>query len=746
MGTRARLAGTLAAIAAACVAAGLAGLSFAFVHPAATPISPAAGLGVAALLLAGLRAWPAVAVAAFITNVITLNHIGVSAAIAAGNTLECLLAAALMMRVAHGRSAFDSGADVFRFMFSAIGASIVAAAIGVTAVRMGNLAAPVDTWRIWLTWWLGDATGIAIYTPFAVLLARRFHAARGSRRDCRARGGVGARALRHIRDGGRAAARFSSRGPAAAADALVGLSRRHPHDVRNGRRHVGSRRLSHLAAVRSLRARDSGTFAADRSVDRGDHFAAHAGGGRRDRRSPPCRIRAPASQRDTRATCRRSHRGAVARARTLRRCAGGGADRQLGVGRRVEHVVVVGRDVSDLRADDAPVGYEPYLTLIHPDDRERTEQDVQRAITTGRPFTFEHRILRPDGEHRLIHAQGRVQYDAAGAPRRLLGTGHDITERHRAEEARAQLIHEQAKLREAEAMNRAKDDFLATLSHELRTPLNAALGWMHILRDSMHASGRDERIVQAIYRNLLLQSRIVSDIMDISRIAKGELPLEREPVEMRAVFESAVDMVRDVGDRERRHRRYPQRRVSGRRGDSRRLQQVAWNLLSNSVKFCARGGEVSFRRVRMRSQRRVHGRGRRSRHCARFSAARLRAVPSGRLFDDSRAWRAGTRTRHRARDRGDARGEIVAANRTTGGAVFVVRLPKHAAAVASVSRRPGVAGTRMSAGNSRLQPASSSVRNPGSSGTLSRGSHSPGAEEQVCDCMASLSVRRMRSS
>ena len=173
MGTRARLAGTLAAIAAACVAAGLAGLSFAFVHPVATPISPAAGLGVAALLLAGLRAWPAVAVAAFITNVITLNHIGVSAAIAAGNTLECLLAAALIMRVAHGRSAFDSGADVFRFMFSAIGASIVAAAIGVTAVRMGNLAAPVDTWRIWLTWWLGDATGIAIYAPFAVLLARR---------------------------------------------------------------------------------------------------------------------------------------------------------------------------------------------------------------------------------------------------------------------------------------------------------------------------------------------------------------------------------------------------------------------------------------------------------------------------------------------------------------------------------------------------------------------------------------------
>ena len=342
-----------------------------------------------------------------------------------------------------------------------------------------------------------------------------------------------------------------------------------------------------------------------------------------------------------------------------------------------------------------PVGYEPDLTLIHPDDRERTEQDVQRAITTGRPFTFEHRILRPDGEHRLIHAQGRVQYDAAGAPRRLLGTGHDITERHRAEEARAQLIHEQAKLREAEAMNRAKDAFLATLSHELRTPLNAALGWMHILRDSMHASGRDERIVQAIYRNLLLQSRIVSDIMDISRIAKGELPLERERVEMRAVFESAAEMVRDSASAKDVTVVLRSITAAAVVGDSRRLQQVAWNLLSNCVKFCAKGGEVLV----------SIGEDADSVECTvEDDGPGIAPDFLPHIFEQFRQADSSTTREHGGLGLGLAiahdivamhEGTIVAANRPAGGAVFVVRLPKHPAPVASVSRRPGVAGTQM---------------------------------------------------
>jgi signal transduction histidine kinase len=174
----------------------------------------------------------------------------------------------------------------------------------------------------------------------------------------------------------------------------------------------------------------------------------------------------------------------------------------------------------------------------------------------------------------------------------MLGIGHDVTERQQAEEARAELISEQAKLREAEGANSAKDAFLATLSHELRTPLNAALGWAHILRDSMRAEGRDDRAVQAIYRNLLLQSQLVSDILDVSRIVRGELPLERARVDMASVFEDALDTVREAAETRRVRVEITTVGSTDVVGDARRLHQVAWNLLSNAVKFAADGGDV----------------------------------------------------------------------------------------------------------------------------------------------------------
>jgi PAS domain S-box-containing protein len=240
----------------------------------------------------------------------------------------------------------------------------------------------------------------------------------------------------------------------------------------------------------------------------------------------------------------------------------------------------------------APPTYEGFLSLVHPDDRERARAAVSEAGRTGQPFSFDHRIVRPDGGVRAIHSRGRVETDEAGRAVRMLGIGHDVTERQQAEEARAELISEQAKLREAEGANSAKDAFLATLSHELRTPLNAALGWAHILRDSMRAEGRDDRAVQAIYRNLLLQSQLVSDILDVSRIVRGELPLERARVDMASVFEDALDTVREAAETRRVRVEITTVGSTDVVGDARRLHQVAWNLLSNAVKFAADGGDV----------------------------------------------------------------------------------------------------------------------------------------------------------
>ena len=125
----------------------------------------------------------------------------------------------------------------------------------------------------------------------------------------------------------------------------------------------------------------------------------------------------------------------------------------------------------------SPVTYATFLERVHPDDRARVEATVTRAVETREPFAFEHRILLHDGTVRILLAHGRVTIDESGQSSRMMGIGLDITDRKRAEEERIQLLREQEARREAEESNRSKDQFLANLSHELRTPLNAVLGW-----------------------------------------------------------------------------------------------------------------------------------------------------------------------------------------------------------------------------------------------------------------------------
>ena len=242
---------------------------------------------------------------------------------------------------------------------------------------------------------------------------------------------------------------------------------------------------------------------------------------------------------------------------------------------------------------DTPIGYETFLAHVHPEDRGVVDATVRRAMADAAPFTFEHRIVRPDGSTRVLHAAGSVVVGPSGQPIRMMGIGHDITERKRGEEERAQLIREQAARREAEETSRAKDEFLAVLSHELRTPLNVALGWAHTLRELPPEDARFTRAVEAIYRNLRLQTRLVSDILDVARMTRGALLIEREPVDIGAIVGAAVDMVRDAA---------AVRRIAidvdappaaaAPVGDAKRLEQVLWNLLSNAVRFGREGGRV----------------------------------------------------------------------------------------------------------------------------------------------------------
>jgi len=178
----------------------------------------------------------------------------------------------------------------------------------------------------------------------------------------------------------------------------------------------------------------------------------------------------------------------------------------------------------------------------------------------------------------------------------FLGVGSQVgqfIERMRiAGERQVLLEREQAARRDAEAANRAKDEFLATLSHELRTPLNAIVGWAHLLKTGQLDEAQTARAVEVIDRNAKSQSQIVADVLDVSRIVMGKLRLEVRPIDLRTVVEEALDTLRPAAaakDIQLQTTIEAAGRVSG---DPDRLQQVIWNLVSNAIKFTPNGGRV----------------------------------------------------------------------------------------------------------------------------------------------------------
>ena len=157
------------------------------------------------------------------------------------------------------------------------------------------------------------------------------------------------------------------------------------------------------------------------------------------------------------------------------------------------------------------------------------------------------------------------------------------------------LEREQTARANAEAANRSKDDFLAIVSHELRTPLNAILGWAQLLRRDTDDKAQRLHAAEIIERSARAQARLINDILDVSRVVSGGLPLDKRPVTLEKVIEAAVDSARPGVDA-KGITLNTRLSASGAIviGDSTRLQQIVANLLSNSTKFTKRGGSVDI--------------------------------------------------------------------------------------------------------------------------------------------------------
>jgi PAS domain S-box-containing protein len=235
-----------------------------------------------------------------------------------------------------------------------------------------------------------------------------------------------------------------------------------------------------------------------------------------------------------------------------------------------------------------------WLDAIHPDDCAGTIEAWSQALAQGTRYEVEHRVRRHDGEYRYMAARAVALPDGSGGIREWAGLHIDIHERTRVAEERFQLLEsERAARGEAERANRLKDDFVATLSHELRTPLHAILGWTQILQRKKEDPKAVDQGLQVIERNARVQSQMISDLLDMSRIISGKMRLEVQPVDLAAVVESATEAVRLAAEAKGIGIVQTIDREDGIiTGDPDRLRQVVWNLLSNAIKFTPSGGTV----------------------------------------------------------------------------------------------------------------------------------------------------------
>lgn len=233
-------------------------------------------------------------------------------------------------------------------------------------------------------------------------------------------------------------------------------------------------------------------------------------------------------------------------------------------------------------------------SVLDPQELPRVREKWMTALESGEPWEDTFPIRRHDNTLRWHLSRARPFRDNAGRITMWFGTNTDITDQRKLADERDELLSaERAARSEAERIGRMKDEFLATLSHELRTPLNAILGWSQLLQHDPPSAAMLGEGLEVIERNARVQTQLINDLLDMSRIISGKLRLDVQQVELASVINAAVDSVRPSAEFKQIRLHKVLDPLSGPvSGDPNRLQQVVWNLLSNAIKFTPKGGTV----------------------------------------------------------------------------------------------------------------------------------------------------------
>jgi PAS domain S-box-containing protein len=568
------------------------GLSLASLHSNVTPVWPPAGIAIASLLIFGPHLWPGIFAGALAANLLTNIPVGSAFGIAAGNTLQALVAYWLLLHFVRWRRSLDSVGDVMSFVVcAAVIAPLVSATIGSLSLCLGGAADWGRFTSLWLTWWMGDGFGALI---FGTLLLSWSKPERIKTRDVPEivalllllfitvvivfsgwfPGPVKTYPLAYLSIPCLlwAALRFDQRIVTTAVVLMAGLAvwgaSRGYGPFMQANPNVSLLLLISFVGTTSLMTMLVGAITNERRTAEAD----------KDKLGSELEIH------------RRRIEDIVAHVPGVVWEAWGKPDaanqRIDFVSEHVEKMLGYSRQEWLSRPNF-------WLQVVHPDDRERAAAEAAAIFASGKGGTSRFRWMHKDGHEIWVEARSIVVCDESG-PIGMRGVTTDITPAVRAEIERAQLLQRESHAREqAEEASRLKEEFLATVSHELRTPLNAVVGWSRLLRGGQLDAGGAEHAIEIIERNALMQKQIVEDLLDVSRIVTGKLRINTQPVDLLLVIHAAIDAIRPAAEAKeieiRTHFDAPGVIV---RADIERLQQVFWNLLANAVKFTPARGTV----------------------------------------------------------------------------------------------------------------------------------------------------------